>query len=144
MQDGDAADGEADHGSQRGDLHYGRAEVEDVGGDGGDREDESQHIEPERGADWSAQVFAKTQLQQQSGESDGRHDHQGDRAGESGTAGIDHHQSEREQEKSGGNNAPAAGLRLGLERGGRVGSDVGQGVPSQVIQGGERSFQIGR
>ena len=76
-EDGDAAAREADHCSQRGDQHYVRAEVEEVGEDGGDREDESQHIEPERRADWSAQVFAKAELQQESGESDGRYDHHG-------------------------------------------------------------------
>ena len=82
-------------------------------------------------------VLAKTKLQQQSGESDGRDDHQGERAEERGTAGVDHHQSEREQEQSGGNDGPAAWLG----RGGRVGSGVGQGVPSQVIQGGAQVFK---
>jgi hypothetical protein len=50
VQHGGAADGEADHGSQRGDQQEVGAEVEDVGEDGSDREDESQYIEPERGA----------------------------------------------------------------------------------------------
>jgi hypothetical protein len=94
-EDDGAADGEADHGSQRGDQHEVGAEVDDVGEHRGDRKDESQYIEPERGAD-VAHVFAQTKLQQESGESDSRHDHQREWAGESGTAGVDHHQSERE------------------------------------------------
>jgi len=121
--------------------------MEDVGEDRRDREDQSEGIEPERGADvvlyLGAQVLAEAKLQQESGESDRGHHHQGERAGEGGAAGIDDDQSEREQEQSGGNDRPAARLPLwlGLGRGGRVGSGVGQGVPSQVIQGGARGLQ---
>ncbi len=97
MQHGGAADGEADYGSQRGDQQEVGAEVEDVGEDGSDREDESQYIEPERGANRRAQVFPETELKQESGKTDGSHHDKGKRTGERGTAGIDHHQSEREQ-----------------------------------------------
>jgi len=123
--------------------------MEDVGEDRRDREHESKSVEPKRGADvvpyLGAQVLAKTKLQEEGGESDSRYHHQGERAGKSGPAGVDHHQCEREEKQSGGNDGPAAGLPLwrGLElgRGGRVGSGVGQGVPSQVIQGGVRGFK---
>ncbi len=137
VQDGGAADGEADHGSQRGDEQEVGAEVEEVGEDGGDREDQSHYIEPERGADRRGQVFAETQLQEQSGESDGSDDDKGERAEERGAAGVDHHQSQCEKEQTGSHDAPAAGLG----RGNRVGSGVGQGLPFQVIQGGSRVFK---
>ena len=121
--------------------------MEDVGENRRDREHDSQGIEPEWRADvvpyLGALVLAKAQLQQECGESDGRHDHESERTGERGPAGVDHHQSEREQKQSGGNDGPAARLPLwlGLGRGGRVGSGIGQGIPSQVIQGEVRGFQ---
>ncbi len=114
--------------------------MQDVGDDGGDGEDESQYVEPERGANPAAALRAKTKLQEKSGESDGRHHDQGEWAGEGRAARVDHHQSQGEEQQSGGDDAPA----LGLGCWGRVGSGVGQGVPSQVIQGGVRVFQIKR
>jgi hypothetical protein len=145
MQDSGPADRKADNGSQRGYQHEIGAEVKDVGQNGGDGEDDSQYVEPQWGVDLGgslrAQVLAKTQLQQESCESDGRHDDQGQRTVERGAASVDHHQSEREQEQSGGDDSPAARLRLWRGRGGRVGSGVGQGVPSQVIQGGVWRFK---
>ena len=135
MQHGGAAEGEAEYGSQRGDQKKVRAEVKDVGKYGRDGENESQHIEPKRGTD--GQIFAQTQLQQEGGQSDRGHNHQSQRTEECGTAGVDHHQSEREEQQTGGNDAPAAGLG----RGGRVGSGIGQGFPSQVIQGRVRVFK---
>ena len=64
VQDGDAADGEATHGSQRGDQQDGGAEVKDISEDSGDGEDEAEYVEPERGADRIALVLAETELQQ--------------------------------------------------------------------------------
>ena len=58
-----------------------------------------------------AQIFSQTKLQQESGESDGRDHDQGERTGERGAAGVDDDQREREQKQSGGDDAPAAGLR---------------------------------
>ena len=113
-------------------------EVQDVGDDGGDGEDESQYVEPERGADPGAALFAKTKLQEKRRESDGRDDNQREWTIKGRTAGIDHHESESEEQQSGCNDAPAPGLG----RGHRVGRGVRQGVPSQVIQGGVRVFQI--
>jgi hypothetical protein len=143
MKDGGSADGEADNGSQRGHQHEIGAEVKDVGQHGGDREDESQYVEPQRGVDLGgslgAQVLAKAQLQQQRCESNGGNDDQGKRTVERGAAGVDHYHSEREQEQSGGDDGPPA--RLWLGRGRRVGSGVGQGVPSQVIQVGVWRFK---
>lgn len=137
MQDGGSADGEADDGSERGDQHEIGAEVREVGDHGGDGEDDSQNVQPERSADLGAcqgvRVIAQPELQQESGEPDGGYDDQGQRTIKSGAAGVDDHQSEREQEESGGDDGPAARLRLWL--GGRVGCSVRQGVPSQVIQG---------
>ena len=95
MQHGDAADGEAENGSEGGDQHEVGGEVEDVGKYSGDREEESQHVEPERSADWGAQVFAETELQQEGGESDGGDDDQGQGTGESAVAGVDDDQSQR-------------------------------------------------
>ena len=139
-----AADGKAENRSQRRYQREVGAEVENVGQERGDREDQPQCVEPKRGPDAIAHILAKAQLQEQSGETDSRHHYHGERAGESGSAGVDHDQREREQKQSGGNDAPAAGLRrwLGLRDGGRVGSGVGQGIPSQVIQGGLRSLQM--
>ena len=147
MQDGGSADGEADDSSQCGHQHEIGTEVKQVGCYGGDGEDDSQYVQPQRsaysGACLSVRVLAQAELQQESGESDRRYDNEGERTGKSGTAGVDHHQSEREQEQSGGDDRPAARLGLGLGPRGRVGSGVGQGVPSQVIQGGAQGFQMG-
>lgn len=144
MQDGSSADREAADGSESGDHHQVGAGVEKVGEDGAEGEDESQHIEPERRADAGADVFAKTKFEQESGESDGRHHDQRQRAEERGPAGVDHDQSEREQQESRGDDAPAAGLGrqiwLGLGRD-RIGRGVRQGIPFQVIQGGARGFK---
>src|ERR1700726_1486253 len=74
VQDGDAADREANHGSQRGDQQDGGAEVKDISEDGGDGKDEAEYIEPERGADRIALVLAETELQQERGKSDGSDD----------------------------------------------------------------------
>lgn len=114
--------------------------MQDVGDDGGEGEDESQYVEPERGANPAAALRAKTKLQEKSRESDGRDNNQGEWTGEGRAARVDHHESQGEEQQSGGNDGPAPGLG----RGGRVGSGVGQGVPSQVIQGGVRVFQIKR
>ena len=133
-----AAHAKAKNGSQGRDHHQVRAKVHDVGQYGGHCEDQSQNIEPERGSDFSAHILAKAKLQQERGKSDGRDDDQGERAGESGAAGINHHQSEREEQEPGGNDTPTAGLGCG------IGGGVGQGVPPQVIQGGVRVFQIER
>lgn len=122
MEDRGTADGEADYGSESGDQCEVGAEVEDVGCDGGDREDESNHVEPERGVYWSAEIFAEPELQQKSGESDGRYDDQSQGTGESAVAGVDDHQSKRQEKESGGDDGPTAGLG----RRGRVGMRVGQ------------------
>src|ERR1700689_3503798 len=89
VQDDDAADGETADGSERSDQHEIGAGVEQVGGDRAEREYESQHVERERGADARADVFAKTKFQQESGESDGCHHDQRQRAEERGAAGVD-------------------------------------------------------
>jgi hypothetical protein len=124
VEDGGAADGEADYGCEGGDQHDVRAEVEDIGKDGGNGEEESEYVEPERGVDRSAEILAETELQQESGESDGGYDDQGERTGESAAAGVDDDQGEREKKEAGGEDGPASGRR----RGARVGSGVGQGV----------------
>ena len=98
VQYGGAADAEADHGSQRGDLQKVRTEVEDIGADRGHGADKSQYIQPQRGADRSVHIFAETNLHQKSGQSDGSDDDQGERAEKRRMARVDHHQSEREQE----------------------------------------------
>jgi len=72
--------------------------MEDVGEDRGDGEEESQYIQPQRRADRNTQVFAETELQQNSGQPDGSDDDQGERAKERGMAGVDDHHSECEQE----------------------------------------------
>ena len=136
-ENGGAADGEAENGSQSGDEHEIGAEVHEVGDHGSEGEDESEHVEPERGANPAAALRAKTKLQEKSRESDGRDDNQGEWTVEGRAGGVDYHQSEGEEQQSGGNNAPAPGL----ERRDRVGSGVGHGVPSQVIQGGVRVFK---
>jgi hypothetical protein len=59
-----------------------------------------------------AQVFAQAKLEQESGDSDGRHDDQCEWTVESGTAGVDHHECKRQKKESRGNDAPAAGLSL--------------------------------
>ena len=64
VQDGHAADGETNYGSQGGDQQDGGAEVKDISEDGGDGEDEAEYVEPERGADRIALVLAETELQQ--------------------------------------------------------------------------------
>lgn len=64
VQDGDAADSEANHGTQRCDQQDGGAEVKDISEDGGDGEDKSEYVEPERGADRIALVLAEPELQQ--------------------------------------------------------------------------------
>jgi hypothetical protein len=116
VENGGSADGEADDGSERGDQHEVRAEAKNVGEYGSDCEDQSQHVQPKRSADFGASfgaqisISAQTQLRQQSGESDGGHDDQGERTGKRRAAGVDDDQSEREQEEAGGQNAPAAGL----------------------------------
>jgi hypothetical protein len=135
-----AADGEAENGSQCGDEHDIGAEMQDVDDDGGEGEDETEYVEPERGANPAAALRAKTKLQEKSRESDGRDNNQGEWTGEGRAARVDHHESQGEEQQSGGNDAPAPGLGSGA----RVGSGVGQGVPSQVIQGGVRVFQIKR
>ena len=135
-----AADAEAQNGSQGGDQHDVCAEVDDVGDDRCDSEKQSQDVEPEWGVDVGGRVPAKTQLQQESSESDGCDYHQGEWAGEGGMAGINHDQREREEQQSGGNDAPAS--RFG--RGTRIGCDVRQGVSSKVIQGGRPVFQTGQ
>ena len=135
-QHGGSADAEADYCSQRGEQQEVRAKMEKVGEDGGQGEDKSKHIEPERGAD--GQIFAETEFEQESGQSNGSDDDKSERAEKRGTAGVDYHQSECDQQQTCGNNAPAAGLG----RAGRIGSGVGQGVPS-LIQGRGRSFQMG-
>lgn len=72
--------------------------MENVGENGGDREDESGNIEPQWSADFRARcILAKPKLEQESGESDGGYNHESERTGKRGTAGVDHHQSEREQ-----------------------------------------------
>ena len=136
MQHGGTADAEADDCSQRGEQQEVRAKMEKVGEDGGHGEDKSKHIEPKRGAD--GQIFAETEFEQECGQSNGSDDDKSERAEERGTAGVDHHQSERYQQQTCGNDAPAAGLG----RAGRIGSVVGQGVQS-LIQGRGRSFQMG-
>ena len=124
MQHGGTADTEADDCSQRGEQQEVRAKMEKVSEDGGHGEDKSKHIEPERGA--NGQIFAETEFEQESGQSNGSDDDKSERAEERGTAGVDHHQSECDQQQTCGNDAPAAGLG----RAGRIGSGVGQGVPS--------------
>ena len=107
--------------------------MENVGENGADREDDSGNIKPQRGVDFSAPgVLAKPKLEQESGESNGGHNHESERAGKRRTAGVDHDQSEREQEQAGGDDAPPPRFRFWS----RVGSGVRQGVPFQVIQGG--------
>lgn len=129
MKNCGAADGEADDGSEGGDQHEVGAEVEDVGEDCGDGEDESQGVDPERSADWGAEVFAETELQQESGEADGGNDDQSQRAGEGATAGVDDDQREGEEKESGSEDGPAAWRVIGV----RLGSGVGQGVLSQEL-----------
>ena len=64
VQHGDAADGEANYGSQRGDQQEGGTEAKDISKDGGDGEGESEYIEPERGVDRVTLVLAEAELQQ--------------------------------------------------------------------------------
>jgi len=137
VENSGAADGKAENRSQCRDEHDIGAEVHDVGDDGSEGEDETQHVEPEWGANPGAAFFAKAKLQEKRRKSDGRDHNQGEWTREGRTAGIDHHESESEQQESGGNDAPAPGLG----RGNRVGSGVRQGVPSQVIQGGVLVFK---
>lgn len=111
MQDHDTADGEAADGSERGHEHKVGAEMADVSEDRGNRADQSQYVEPEWRANLSAQVPAQTKLQQERGESDGGDNDQSQRAGESPMAGVDHHESESEKKKSGGDDGRARALR---------------------------------
>ena len=57
-----------------------------------------------------AQVFAEAELQQESGESDGRDHDQRQRAGEGATAGVDDDQRQGKQQQAGGEDGPAAWL----------------------------------
>jgi len=115
--------------------------MEEVGEDGAEGEDESQDVQPERGADTGADIFAKTKFQQESGEPDGGHYDQCQRAEECGAAGVDHNQGERKQKQSGSDDAPAAGLLLRLGRRDRVGSGIGQEVPSKLYRAERGAFK---
>jgi len=135
-QDCGAAGRKADHGRQSCNPHGCRAEAENIGDDGRHGEDEPDCVDPERGANLSSQVSAKTKLKQESSEPDGRHHHQGKWTGERATAGVDHDQSQCEKEQARGNDGPAARLR----RGRRIGR--GWQGSSQVIQGRNWPFQF--
>ena len=139
MENGGAADGEAENRSQCGDEHDIGAEVHNVGDDGAEGEDESQYVEPEGSADPADAFFAKAKLQEKGRESDGGDHNQGEWTVEGRAAGVDHHESESEEQQSGGDDARAPGPGRGC----RVRRGVRQGVPSQVIQGGVRVFKSG-
>ena len=58
VQHDHAADGEAEDCAEGGDLHQIRVEMETVGENRADGEDQSQNIQPERRADGGSQVLA--------------------------------------------------------------------------------------
>ena len=71
VQHSRATDGKTENGSQRGNQQEVGAEMKDVGEEGGDGEDESEHIEPKWSANPTTQlsffVSAQAQLQQKGG-----------------------------------------------------------------------------
>jgi hypothetical protein len=137
MQDRRSADGEAHDSPERSHQHHVRTQMEDVGADRTNGEEQSHHIQPQRSANWSAQVFAKAKLQQKRGESDGRHHHQRQRTGKGASAGIDHHQRQREQEQPRREDGPAAWWW----RRGRLGSGVWQAFRWKSYTAEEPGFQ---
>jgi hypothetical protein len=74
VQHDNAADAETRHGRQRDTLRRACAEVQTIGEDGSDGAEQSQHIEPERGAD-AADILTQAQLQEKGGEADRRNYH---------------------------------------------------------------------
>jgi len=145
VQNSRAADGKTENGSQRGNQQEVGAEVKDVGEDGGDGENESQHVKPEGSAYRSAQIFirvsvffsAQAQLQQESRQPNGSDDDQCERTEEGRPASVDHYEGEGGEQQTRGNDTPAAWLG----HWDRVGSGIGQEVSSQVIQGEARVFK---
>jgi len=102
-----SADSKAEHCSQRRDQQQIGAEMQNVGEDGGDRKEKSKTLsQSERELVWAN--LCADELKQQSGQTDGCDHNQGKRAEERGAAGVNHHQSEREKQQTGGNDAPAA------------------------------------
>ena len=99
-----------------------------IGEDGGDREEQSQDIEPEWRANRTMAVFAEPQFQKQGSEPDGGYDHQREWTGESCAAGVEDDQSKCEQKQPSSDKPPAA--RLGFSR--RIGTRVGQGIVIQA------------
>jgi hypothetical protein len=134
VQNHRAADAEADDRSQGGNQHQSSVEMNTIGEDGDDREDQSQNIQPEGRANRTVAVFAEPQFQQQGSKSDCRYDNQREWARERCPAGIDDDQRKCQQKQSSSDKPPAA--RLGFGR--RIGARIGQGI---VIQAGKRTFK---
>ena len=123
-QDNGATDTEANYGSQRCDHQLARGQVKEVGENRGQREHQADRIEPEWGADSSAQIFAQAQLQEQGRQPNGGENDERQRARKRRVPGIDNHEHHSEKEQAGGNQSPAASFVLRS----RVGRRVGQGV----------------
>lgn len=110
FEDDDAAEGEADDGSEGGEEEFVGAEMKLVGEDGGEGEQDCEDVEAERGADRGSEIASQAELEQKGGEPDGGDDDDGERAGECGSAGVENDDGESEEKKSGSDEAPAAGF----------------------------------
>ena len=131
MKNDGPADSETNDCPKCGDDHQVRAQLQVIGKNGREGEQQSKHIKPQRGVDGRTQIFAQTELHEQCGEPDGGDNDESQRTGKRRATGVDDDESESQHEQARGKNTPAARLR----RDGRVGIVLGQRSSLKLYSG---------
>ena len=117
MKDDSTADGEDADGGEGEDLGDFRPQFQEVGEEGSEGTEDAERVKPHRRVDRMHLIaIAQAELHEDGGESDGRDNHDGERAVKGAASGEDDDEREGSTEQAGGDDGPAAGWCGGGQR----------------------------
>jgi hypothetical protein len=109
IQHNETADCETSDSPERSHLGEVWAEVEPVCKEGADGAQDTYHVEPARSSDGTGETGTQTKLEEHSNESDGSQNDDGHWTMEGSPACVEHHQRNRQDQETGGDDRPATG-----------------------------------